>query len=278
MAEKLFLQLNDFQDNGKTAFGNVVQLGKGKDCAKICKVCGKEGQATAITNHIEANHLDGVSVPCNLCEKILGSRAALRTHISRYHKNIYWYVIFQDKECPEHRNTETQKDRSLNIYWDHHPPVLNSFAAMTIATMIFAFTKKKHKHHFSSFNIPLCIPFYAGIFSVDCSFPDFYVSKIFKIFKKRLCCRIKVFLWTALDVGWGETWNALIGSERSLVVAAGQHQCARGALCCAQKTNSQSRGCQTTPIQTTLQSGSRVWKSAMTCRASGCSASFSVAR
>ena len=100
-----------------------------------------------------------------------------------------------------------------------------------------------------------------------------------KYSKKRLCCRIKVFLWTALDVGWGETWNALIGSERSLVVAAGQHQCARGALCCAQKTNSQSRGCQTTPIQTTLQSGSRrVWKSAMTCRASGCSASFSVAR
>ena len=142
MAEKLFLQWNDFQDNGKTAFGNVVQLGKGKDCAKICKVCGKEGQAMAITNHIEANHLDGVSVPCNLCEKILRSRAALRTHISRYHKNIYWYVIFQDKECPEHRNTEAQKDRSLNIYWDHHPPVLNSFAAMTIATMIFAFTKK----------------------------------------------------------------------------------------------------------------------------------------
>ena len=86
MAEKLCLQWNDFQDNGKTAFGNVVHLGKGKDCAKICKVCGK---ATAITNHIEANHLDGVSVPCNLCEKILRSRAALRTHISRYHKNIY---------------------------------------------------------------------------------------------------------------------------------------------------------------------------------------------
>ena len=53
MAEKLFLQWNDFQDNGKTAFGNVVQLGKGKDCAKICKVCGKEGQATAITNHMK---------------------------------------------------------------------------------------------------------------------------------------------------------------------------------------------------------------------------------
>ena len=33
------------------------------------------------------------------------------------------------------------------------------------------------------------------------TFPDFYVSKIFKRFKQRSCCRIKVFLWTALDVG-----------------------------------------------------------------------------
>ena len=37
--------------------------------AKKCKLCGKEGFATQIKNHIEANHLEGVIIPCNLCDK-----------------------------------------------------------------------------------------------------------------------------------------------------------------------------------------------------------------
>ena len=32
-----------------------------KACAKVCKVCGKEGHATDIKRHIENNHLEGVS-------------------------------------------------------------------------------------------------------------------------------------------------------------------------------------------------------------------------
>ena len=46
----------------------------------ICKVCGKEGQWVAIRDHIEANHLEGVSLPCNVCEKVFRSRANLRKH------------------------------------------------------------------------------------------------------------------------------------------------------------------------------------------------------
>ena len=37
----------------------------------VCKVCGKEGQSKNVQNHIEANHLEEVSVPCNQCEKNL---------------------------------------------------------------------------------------------------------------------------------------------------------------------------------------------------------------
>ena len=65
---------------------NLVQVGQKLRRAKICKVCGKEGQTADIINHIEANHLEGVSVPCNLCGKILGSRNSLKIHISRFHK------------------------------------------------------------------------------------------------------------------------------------------------------------------------------------------------
>ena len=57
---------------------NLEPGGKGR--AKICKVCGKEGQSMAIRDHIEANHLEGVSLPCNVCEKTFRSRMILRRH------------------------------------------------------------------------------------------------------------------------------------------------------------------------------------------------------
>ena len=46
----------------------------------ICKVCGKEGQGIAIRDHIEGNHLEGVSLPCNVCGKVFRSRCSLRKH------------------------------------------------------------------------------------------------------------------------------------------------------------------------------------------------------
>ena len=65
---------------------NMIKVGNQQKRAKTCKVCGKEGYITDIKKHIEANHLEGVSVPCNLCDKILRSRKALSYHISRNHK------------------------------------------------------------------------------------------------------------------------------------------------------------------------------------------------
>ena len=38
--------------------------------ARVCKVCGKEGTWFNIRNHIEANHIIGVSHTCNICAKI----------------------------------------------------------------------------------------------------------------------------------------------------------------------------------------------------------------
>jgi len=54
--------------------------------AYSCSVCGKEGQGNAIKDHIEANHLEGVSIPCNFCERTFRSRSGLRQHNSLYHK------------------------------------------------------------------------------------------------------------------------------------------------------------------------------------------------
>ena len=62
---------------------NLVSRGTYK--AHICKVCGKEGGRNDVRRHIEASHLEGLSFPCNLCEKICRSRNALRIHKQRNH-------------------------------------------------------------------------------------------------------------------------------------------------------------------------------------------------
>ena len=62
------------------------KVASGREFAKLCKVCGKEGDATSIKDHIEANHLEGIVIPCNLCDKTFRSRNALRLH-KRQHQN-----------------------------------------------------------------------------------------------------------------------------------------------------------------------------------------------
>ena len=65
---------------------NTISYGKGRlGKANVCKVCGKEGQVVAIRDHIEVNHLEGICLPCNLCEKTFRSRYTLRMHKSKYH-------------------------------------------------------------------------------------------------------------------------------------------------------------------------------------------------
>ena len=55
--------------------------------AYICQVCGKEGKMTNIKRHIETNHLEGIVIPCNLCEKTFRSRNAMTQHNSIHHSN-----------------------------------------------------------------------------------------------------------------------------------------------------------------------------------------------
>ena len=51
--------------------------------ADVCKVCGKEGKANAIKDHIEANHLEGIVIPCNFCDKTFRSRNGFKQHKSK---------------------------------------------------------------------------------------------------------------------------------------------------------------------------------------------------
>ena len=56
----------------------------GTQPAYICKMCGKEARSRDMKDHIEANHLEGVTIPCNLCDKTFRSRQTLRHHNKRH--------------------------------------------------------------------------------------------------------------------------------------------------------------------------------------------------
>ena len=56
--------------------------------ADKCKVCGKEGKGNAIKDHIEANHIEGIVLPCDLCQKTFRSRHSLSMHNRRHHNRL----------------------------------------------------------------------------------------------------------------------------------------------------------------------------------------------
>jgi hypothetical protein len=66
----------------------VVGQGKVYECA----ICGK--QTTTLRNstnlkiHIESKHLQDISFSCNNCDRVLGTRVALKQHYKRHHANI----------------------------------------------------------------------------------------------------------------------------------------------------------------------------------------------
>ena len=65
----------------------IINSSKGsKIKARICMLCGKEGQWNAIRDHIETKHIAGVNRPCNFCGKTFNSRNSLYIHVRQIHK------------------------------------------------------------------------------------------------------------------------------------------------------------------------------------------------
>ena len=72
--DQLEQMVKSMMEKSENKYGNSNQK------ADRCKVCGKEGMGSNIQDHIEANHIEGIVIPCNLCEKTFRSRNALRHH------------------------------------------------------------------------------------------------------------------------------------------------------------------------------------------------------
>ena len=65
---------------------NEVTVGKYKQKAYACILCGKEGHSTNIKAHIEAKHIESsITHSCDICGKISKSRFSLRKHKIKQH-------------------------------------------------------------------------------------------------------------------------------------------------------------------------------------------------
>jgi hypothetical protein len=80
------IQLLDEQIRSMMSLGQNLMANGRK--VSVCNVCLKEGTWQNTKNHIEANHIDGISLPCSLCEKSFRSRNSLRMHKSTNHRDI----------------------------------------------------------------------------------------------------------------------------------------------------------------------------------------------
>ena len=69
--------------------GQIASMTTKTDGKWSCKVCGKVARdKTNISQHIEANHIEGVSHPCDQCGKVSRSRHALAYHVYASHKSF----------------------------------------------------------------------------------------------------------------------------------------------------------------------------------------------
>ena len=84
--------LKDLDEKVNSMIGrskNMVKYSNNRQMIKayVCQVCGKEGLGLQIRDHIEANHLEGISIPCNICNQTVRSRNALTKQKSKHHTN-----------------------------------------------------------------------------------------------------------------------------------------------------------------------------------------------
>ena len=82
-------KVKSMMEHGQKMITTVKEIRDGtpkQETSRICRVCGKEGLQKHIRKHIEANHLEGLCIPCDVCDKTFSSRNSLTIHKGRFHK------------------------------------------------------------------------------------------------------------------------------------------------------------------------------------------------
>ena len=79
---------SDMQELNNKSTSMMEKTSKKSQCGNPlykCTICGKEDKSYNLKSHIERNHLEGVSIPCNLCGKTFRCTKSLAHHKNRNH-------------------------------------------------------------------------------------------------------------------------------------------------------------------------------------------------
>ena len=89
------VNLSELDDQVKSMMAKSdVNLDSKGQRATICTMCRKEGQWNGIRDHIEANHITGVSHTCHICGKITRTRVKLGHHMKQFHRKPFIFDNF----------------------------------------------------------------------------------------------------------------------------------------------------------------------------------------
>ena len=84
--EKISIDLQDLDTQIRSMFTKSdARTSNGQGSLATCNICGKEGALKLMPQHIEANHITGVSHTCEVCGKVSRSRDSLRKHKTAHH-------------------------------------------------------------------------------------------------------------------------------------------------------------------------------------------------
>ena len=93
--DKINVELQDLDEQIKSMITrSEVSLPAAQGKMASCNVCGKQAPYKNMQQHIEANHITGVSHACDICGKVSRSRNALSKHLSNFHR--HQNILLQD--------------------------------------------------------------------------------------------------------------------------------------------------------------------------------------
>ena len=86
-----------------------------------CIVCGKEDKYSNIKRHIEAKHIEGISIPCSFCERIFKSRRLLKEHNTIQHHYQYTELKPQVELAEKNNWIDVKSEGIKHLMKDEEP-------------------------------------------------------------------------------------------------------------------------------------------------------------
>ena len=104
LENKVSIAIQDLDEQVKSLITKgELSAGPGQGFMSSCNVCGKQGPYKNMPNHVETNHITGITHACDKCGKISRSKNALRMHVSNSHDPLRTRTALSQHKSTDHK-------------------------------------------------------------------------------------------------------------------------------------------------------------------------------